>query len=267
MRSPGGKRVLVLLLVVLVLAGAAAGAYFLFLREDPSDPAVAGDRVTDAADRLSGRKAEVSLEISLERPGQEAPAPEEFSGEGIVDFEAARADVTYDFEELANAGGFFGHFDEFEARFTDQLVYIEVFNQGPPWLSIPIFRADHPDIDRFREVVLSSPLVLTEILRHLNEVSGTSTEVAAQVDLEALTGAESRLPDGYVELFQLIQLDGIDVTAELADNTVSSMSYRLEFKEANNDAVVTVDVELGNTSESLEELPPDADVQQLTNFL
>src|SRR5688572_1764824 len=132
------KKRTVLLIVLALLVAGAAGAYLWTSSESPlvgGGGAEAYAPLLEARESLLAAPRDVDLGLSVDIPkGSESDNPDhqELSAEGSVDFASGEADFVYDFNGLANAAGFLGHFDTMDVIYADGVGYLDVFIDGPP---------------------------------------------------------------------------------------------------------------------------------------
>jgi len=265
------KRNFFVLAAITALAALLA-AYLFPNRERSLDPAEAAAAAGTAADGLSSTTAEVSLAISVTAPGlQEA---QEFSGRGIADFGREGASLTYDFEELTNAAGGFGHLEEFDVVFEKDLVYIQIFEGNRPWVSFRPPEIVGLDLERLREVVLSSPLVLPDYLRSLREVAGTAEGTRVVVKG---TVVPSILPDPahvmtseFQELLTELDAGTVSVTAQIQGGVATHIDYEIGFSPVSGSqeevvARIAIDLERSEVEEIV--VPNSSETRPLESFL
>ena len=266
-----GGRTLIIAIAILLVGG--IGAFFLLQeRETEIDPERAAQLARAAGDDLGSKTVDVSMTISLTSPDRDEP--QRFSAQGTVDFQNDSAALTYDFEDLTNAAGFFGHLDEFDVVFDGELVYVEIFNGEQPWVSFRPSEIAGLDVERLREVVMSSPLVLPDYLRGVRNLTGIeeegTTEISGSVVPSILSAPESEGTLQLQELFERLEAKVISMTTELREGTTTRLTHEVPFPivaGAEEDAIarVVIDIEPGQATEIVP--PSDAETRPLRTFL
>ncbi|MGH2756469.1 MAG: hypothetical protein ACRDI3_01630 [Actinomycetota bacterium] len=264
-----GGRTLIAIAVLLV-GGLAA---FLLLRdsEQTIDPDTAARMARNAGDELESSTVDVSIAISLISP--DPVGPQTFSARGTVDFQRGAAALTYDFEELINAGGAFGHLDEFEVIFDGDLVYIRVFEGDKPWVSFRPPELAGRDTERLREVVLASPLVVPDYLRGVRDLTGVekgaTTVIGGTVVPSILTGPQSDSTVQLQKLLKGLEAEVVSVTAELREGTATRVTHEFPFPiaagaEEDVLARVVIDIEPSEGAEIV--APGDAETRRFKSL-
>ena len=148
-------------IVMAAVAIAVAAAALLLLR-DPGALSVAQMR-----DALLSSPYEMQINLSIDIPmGSESDNPphQEIDAEGVIDLSSGEGDFTYDFNELNNAGGHLGHFEVMQVLSADGFIYLDVFIDGPAWVRTDAEAVQEDQIDRLRDILLTSPLTLPSYL-------------------------------------------------------------------------------------------------------
>lgn len=183
MRFRGDKRIYIL---VIASTFVVIGVLWLWLGPRQLTPAEAADRIHEAGEKLASDAGTISVSVNVVLPEQ-LGGTQSFEGSGAVDFDQDLAALTYDFGEIVNAGGGFGALQEFDVVLDGGTVYVEIFPDGPPWISFTPDQSSRRDVERLRELVLASPLVLPDLLQGSGSASGT--ESWQEVQLRGLAGS------------------------------------------------------------------------------
>ena len=257
----------ILVALVLAVAGAAAGGYVLLSDDAPGLPSVdlpgigGEDDVPPAVEDLATSRADVSLSVDVKIPKGSEKGKQRFSGEGTANFAEQLSTVMFDFEDLANAAGYFGHLEEFDVVFAEEGTYIDIFNGSPAWV---LFENDEDieriDIGRLREVVLSSPLVVPELL-HAATSDGTALEEEHELDVDSLE-VEGEAAIAVVELLDTLGAEEVLIKVEADETSVTGVDYEVEFPIAPGKAKtvalrVRMDIDVSEAVDDIE--PPDED--------
>ena len=266
------RRTLVLLVLVLLVAGGTAA--YLYATRDVGPVTVVGPdgeeidvsgALLDARDALLATPHDVELELAVDIPKDsesDNPDHQEISADGSIDFEARNAELVYDFNELANAGGFLGHFDTMDVLYVESTGYLDVFVDGPPWVSIEPGDAFENSIARLRELMLTTPMILPGLLE-ASAVSpmGTGGELTREVDPAALSASEDELAAGLGLVFEDLDVDAILVETTLGDAGPTEIAVSFEYPQQGKfevEATYVLDAAQGEVSV---EAPDDSEVR------
>ena len=196
---PVSRRSLLWIVIVVLAIGAAITGY-LYLGEFGTPPSSSpsgedlSEELTQIREALLSSPYEVDVNLSIDIPkGSESDNPDhqEIDAEGAVDLGSGEGDLTYDFNDLANAGGFLGHFDEMQVLFSDDSAYLDVFLDGPAWVRTPPEAVEEDQIARLRDVLLTSPITLASYF----DVDGTAQETSDGITATVPPGSLAALTD------------------------------------------------------------------------
>lgn len=228
MRLPTDRRVYVLLVGVAALA--SIGIWWLVgpRRLSPEDAAA---RMHGAGSRLASASGDVSVSVDVVLPEQ-LGGTQRFEGNGTVEFDEEIAAITYDFSELVNAAGGFGALQEFHVVLDGGTVYVEVFQEGPAWISFPPEESARRDVERLRELVLASPLVLPDLLKGAESasgiVSGSEVQLRGGAGSALLLRSTNEASNAMFPLLDDLAISEIPVEVRLIESEVN-IDYEVAF--------------------------------------
>lgn len=270
------KRWILLLIALVLLVAGVAGAYVWTNSESSPSAGNGGAELyaplLEARESLLSAPRDVELELSIDIPkGSESDNPDhqEISAEGSVDFAGSEAELVYDFNDLANAAGFLGHFDTMEVIYADGVGYLDVFIDGPPWVSIEPSDASNGDVSRLRELMLTTPMVLPGLLEASATASmGAGGELSREVDPEALAASDDPIASGLGGAFEDLEVDAIEVEVTLGDDgepaeVVISFHYRPQQGKTTVEATYLLDTAEDEVSV---EAPGDSEVRTFSSI-
>ena len=265
---------LIVILALLVVAGAVT---YVFIVRDASPATTTGGGSTepygpllDARDALLKGAQEIELELAVDVPkGSESDNPDhqEISAEGVADLAAGDADLLYDFQGLNNAAGFLGHFDTMEVRYIDGTGYLDIFNDGPRWVSIQPGDASKGDVHRLRDAMLTTPMILSGLLEAAATSPTGSDELSREVNPANLASSKDELAAGVGEAFTELDVDLIVVTVELDDGYPSKVEAIFEYMTGQGKLDVHVTYTLTSSQEPPSiETPAEDDIRAFSEF-
>jgi hypothetical protein len=248
---------------------------YLFITRD-SDGTSGGNAgpygpLLDASGSLLSVPREVDLLLSVDIPkGSESDNPDhqEITAEGNVDFGDRNAELVYDFDDLANAAGFMGHFDTLDVIYVDGTGYLDIFTNGPPWVSIQPRDASNGSVQRLRDLMMTTPVALPAMLEVAAEAElGPSGELSREVDASALAESGDEIAAGIGAALE--ELGGGPVVLEVTldedapSEIVAAFGYNVP--EGRIEVEVTYELALleGDVSVTA---PDDSDVREFSSF-
>lgn len=189
------------LLALILLVSAGTAAYLVLTRDEPPTGSGGLSEVygplIEAKEALLATPHEVDLDLSVDIPeGSEVDNPDhqEISAGGTIDLSAGDAQLVYDYQGLANAAGFLGHFDTMDAIYVGGTGYLKIFENGPPWLSIEPADATNDEVQRLRDVMLTTPMILPGLLEAAASSPLSSHELSREVTPSSLATARMSAP-------------------------------------------------------------------------
>lgn len=261
MRAFAAKRAY--LVIAIVVSVATLATYILIF-----DGSVLGLSVGPPP-ALSESTTRVEITVDVTLPDRLTDAEQSFHAEGIVDYPNHRAQMIYDFGDLANAAGFFGHLERFLVFFSDDGVYVEIFPEEPRFILMEPAGLVGLRIERLREVALSSPLMLPLLLEELSGGPSRMEPVGTRVELDDLnTDEEAELT--VLELYEELGVRSIVVAVELEDGFPTQVDQELRFpvtEGSRDDVVVRIEASTSLTSTRDITLPEEHRYTTLSDFL
>lgn len=262
------------MLAIAVLA--LAGVVFFLVQPQDAPSAVGADggepaaAAQSAASDLSDAEVDIAVDITVTRSDDLDSGEEEFSGTGVADLAGGLGRVTYDLSNLPNSAGAFGQLLSFDVVYEGSTAYVEIFKEEPSWVSFTPEMVAGQDLERLREVVLSSPLALPELIAQAEYSSGGGGSTfngsldpgSASTSDETSTAVLKALSDdlGVEKILLSVELDG---------SVVSSVRYRYDFPVAEGSQQefrVNVSVDLSPTEGASIEVPSEDQVRTFESF-
>lgn len=278
MVPPMTRRALFLLLLVLLVAG-GTGAYLFLTRDSGTtvtvgtdgEPIEASGPLLEARDSLLASPYDVQVELVVDIPKNsesDNPDHQEISADGSVDFQARNAELVYDFQGLANAAGFLGHFDTMDVLYVEGTGYLDVFQDGPPWVSIEPGDAGEDSVSRLRDLMLTTPMILPGLLEaSATSPSATGDELSREVDPAGLSASEDELAAGLGAVFEDLKVDSILVETTLEDSGPAEVVVSFEYLAQEGKNRVEATYVLGTTDEEVSvEAPEGSDVRTFSSI-
>ena len=262
---------------MILLAGVVIGlALFMVLRpgtgDSPSgsDGGPSGDTVA-AKDALLAGPYDIQIDLVIDIPkGSESDNPDhqEFSGEGTVDLDAGLADLTYNFNGLNNAAGFLGHFEEMHVLAAEDVIYLEVFTSGPPWLRLGATDIGKGDVSRLRDILLTFPLALPAYLEVDGQESTSSTDLSRSIASQALASSVRPLSAAVGGYLQEQDVDSMDVEVAHGEGTVREVVLTFSYHPQGAQGRIELQVTYRfSTADDFEVDPPlDDDVREYSEI-
>lgn len=230
------------MVAVLCFGGAT---YFLLTRND-SRSASGGEPVPDLGQNLASvvMSEEVTVRVTLPKGIGE---DQEFSGSGDADYPNDVAAMTYDFGELLNSAGAFGQLLDFQVVHDGPTTYIEIFGDAPEWVALHPEDAVARDVERLREVILASPLLLPNLLEQLAyEPSTDGVSFEGSLDPGSVDGADAAAQEIFDALSDGLGVTSVGATVEVSDELPTHVVYEYSFPVvAGAENEITVMVEIG----------------------
>lgn len=190
--------------------------------QDGSAAGETSPAMLEARDSLLGSAQEVDLTLTVRvPPGSDADDDDEqeLDASGTIDLAGGVADLDYDFNGLNNAGGFLGHFEEINILWIDGVGYLDVFSDGPQWVQVEPGDAVGTDIDRLRDVIVTTPLGIPGVLGAPGEGDDSSRDVA----VPSLVASEDAFVSQVGAALEELGADTIEV--QLADDGDISVGF------------------------------------------
>lgn len=229
----------------------------------------ATDRLRALARRLTTQSGALTISVEVFLP--QIDGNEAFEGQGVVDVDSEQAAITYDFSELVNPAGGFGQLQEFDVVMDGDTVYVDVFESGAGWISFLPEQSARRDVERLREMVLASPLILPEYLEAATSASGSIRGSTIRLEGIAARSALSRQrtsADALIALLERLDVHAITLGVEMTEGSLS-FDYELAFPfapGANDEIVVRVSTDFQSRSAPEIDVPPANDVRDLDDF-
>lgn len=217
--------ILVLLIVALLIA---VGAAAYVLTADDVAPDVSVHEVGEPPPDLDRSTAEVDVEVKVTLPDRLDDAKQAFQGNGVVDFPAGVAQMTYDLSHISNAAGFFGHLQQFGVHFADAGMYAEIFVDDPRWILIEPVELYGLRVERLREVALSSPLMLPLLVQSSMQESDSGSQKPVDLDLDQVR-PENEAQAKVIAFLEKLGVKTIVVRVDQTEGFPGSVDQRMRF--------------------------------------
>jgi hypothetical protein len=221
------------------------------------------------AEDLAGLTVQVDMTILVEPPGSGGEV-QRLSGAGAADFASGLAQVTYDFSDILNSAGGFGQLLETPVVYESATSYVQIFGEEPRWVSFEPGEVIGKDLERLREVVLTSPLLLPDLIGQSNYPGEVTSPMVGSIDPATAVPSDPILEATLDALGVGLGVETIEVAVDIDESHVSHIEYSFRFPVvagAKPHFTVTVTVEVRATDEASIEVPSDDEVRPFSSLV
>jgi hypothetical protein len=229
--------------------------------------------IAETREALLSSPQQVVIDLAIDIPANsesDNPDHQEIDAEGVIDLTSGEGDFTYDFNELNNAGGFLGHFDEMQILYSDGSSYLDVFERGRAWVRVAPEEVGRDELARLGDIMLTSPVMIPAYLEAEGTEQETSDGRTFTVSPGALTATGDPVTATVGAYLGERGVDAIEVEVTTSDDgrerIVVTFSYDTH-KDGETQFRVVATYRFAPASGPDLELPADDDVREYSDVL